>query len=307
MDIDCLYEFATLTSSRNADDAARTLGMSTDQLQEDMCAIEDHYGITLFEKGSLSDLTEVGAVFKKGIEPVLRLYTETIDECKQLSRNYLGYIVLQEIPYQTTVNQIIMNAFFKLSEQGLLVKASSYDISGYTAKEALAHGLVDIGFHGDGTHRNRAEVIAELQEEGYTAKYISTLRFFVRANKDHPIMQLDAITPADIACHPILIPDDKSYLLLRHIIDQAFEPYEIAHSFQRRSALGFSDFYFHPEADGIFLVDQDTARILEDSSGRMPIKPVSDESFGYDRYLIYRTDSKNPLLSIFANAVSAEE
>jgi DNA-binding transcriptional LysR family regulator len=194
MDFDQLHTFLEIVRLKSFSKAAQTCFRTQPAISAQVRQLEQELKSPLFERfGSRISLTTAGRIFAEYAAQILDLRRRAQDAINELERNPRGELVIAA--NEATCIYVLPQVFAKYYELYPAVQLQVDRSYGTRVVEAVMENVADFGLTQLPVAEKRLQVVDIHRDE---------IRLIARAN--HPVAGRAAVTAADVAPYPLLVP-----------------------------------------------------------------------------------------------------
>lgn len=194
MEFRVLQYFLAVAREQSINKAAEALHMTQPPLSRQMAELEKELGKQLFVRGNRKiTLTEEGMLLRKRAEELVELMEKTRAEVASADGTISGEVYLGGGESQGF--RLIADAAMRLRERCPGVQYHLYSGNAQDVTERLDRGLLDFAVVIEPADLSKYECLPLTVKE----------RWGVLLRKDHPLAEVEEITPEDLAGQPLLL------------------------------------------------------------------------------------------------------
>lgn len=195
MELRVLRYFLTVVREEGINRAAEVLHITQPTLSRQLAQLEDELGVTLFHRGARKiTLTNEGILLRRRAEEILSLVDRTEKELVEQDEQVEGRIIIGG--GELSAMQELPELIARFRAQYPLVTFDLFTANADLVKEQMEKGLIDIGVFLEPIDMEKFDFIRLRARE----------RWVVLMRPDDPLAKKDAITAADLAGKPLILP-----------------------------------------------------------------------------------------------------
>jgi DNA-binding transcriptional LysR family regulator len=281
-----LETFMAVAAEGSFTGAARRLGITQPSVSEQIRVLEQHFGVSLFERlGRETRLTTAGERLRGHAETLLVGFEEMERDLSALREGAQGIVAIaaSPVPGESILPALLPG--FHAESPGASIREVIADAR--TAIERLLRREVELAVIGGPFHDERCQ-----------AEVIARDEFALIAPRDHPLAALPAVTPERLSREPLVLREEGSSA--RAAVEDAFAAAGIAPSRVRVVAeLGSTEAVKAAVAAGLGVGFVSVAALVAGGpAGELRALPMAD--FAPTRDLLLISERGRPLTSLAA-------
>lgn len=252
MYIEYLEELRQFSHSMNISKTAKDLHISQPSLTRHIQKMEEELGFPLVSRDKQIKLTPAGRYFVGGISQILSSYETLVDQCRQVSREGMKELVLQEPPLRSDQASARMYQIAdELRSEHALLSIHFTRLGRSGLKEMLDKRTINLALVYE--YGPIQETIVRYEKQGYLIRHLATESAIVWCNKSNPLAQKATLHVEDLKKYPVMLPSTPYDPLRNAWVDMCH-----AHGFEMRcfeyQTNVYSDYLFAEIADEVYLL-----------------------------------------------------
>lgn len=195
MEIRVLRYFLAVVREEGINKAAEALHITQPTLSRQLSQLEEELGVKLFSRGARKIvLTNEGILLRRRAEEILSLVDKTEQELNEQEEQVEGRITIGS--GELAAVQVLSELIAAFRKKYPLVTYDILTANADVVKEQMEKGLIDIGVLLEPIDMEKFDFIRLNRKE----------RWVVLMRPDDPLGEKEAVTPADLAGCPLILP-----------------------------------------------------------------------------------------------------
>lgn len=288
-EISLLLSFAVLSEELNFRQTADRLSLDQSALTRRIQKLEQQLGIKLVERTTKSvALTPAGQTFFRQIQPIIADYHEAIHAAQMVSNGSIGSIRIAYMAF--AAYKIMPEAIAKYKAISPDVEVILRFLPTEQQKTAFAARQIDIGF-----------MYNSYRHSDYYSQTVLEERLCLVAPREHPLMQQDSISVADLDGQPLILGSVDMWRDFRENLKTLFKLSQIEMTVALEVSNTLALVGFVTAGFGVTIYPESLTSILSNESIRA--KPIKDQNFTSKTDVVWRRGHNNPTVERFVEIV----